>query len=202
MSDNATDLPRTFLYRLARTVVTTFFRLCYRIRVEGLEHVPPSGGVIIASNHLSNLDPPLLGVTIPRYIRFMGKAELFQISVLRALFSALGGFPIQRGRIDKQGIRTAISIVQEGGCLVMFPEGHRSKTGELGPLMPGIASIAKKSNATVVPTGIVGPYRLFGRVTIRFGEPFVASELPSNVLVSHLSSELERLLAAKHTGRR
>ncbi|GLG00833.1 1-acyl-sn-glycerol-3-phosphate acyltransferase [Alicyclobacillus hesperidum subsp. aegles] len=198
MSGNATDLPRTFLYRLARTVVTAFFRLCYRIRVEGLEHVPRSGGIIIASNHLSNLDPPLLGVMVPRYIRFMGKAELFQIAMLRALFSALGGFPIQRGRIDKQGIRKAISIVEEGGCLVMFPEGHRSKTGQLGPLMPGVASIARKSNATVVPTGIVGPYRLFGRVTIRFGEPFVAGEFSSDDLLSHLSSELERLLAVKH----
>lgn len=113
MSDNLShDRPNTWIYRLAHTVVSSYFRLFYRIRVEGLENVPRRGGVILASNHLSNFDPPLIGIVVPRYIRFMGKAELFSLRPIAKLFSSLGGFPIHRGKIDRQAIRTAIDIVQ------------------------------------------------------------------------------------------
>ncbi|WP_083511759.1 lysophospholipid acyltransferase family protein [Alicyclobacillus acidiphilus] len=197
MSDNLShDRPNTWIYRLAHTVVSSYFRLFYRIRVEGLENVPRRGGVILASNHLSNFDPPLIGIVVPRYIRFMGKAELFSLRPIAKLFSSLGGFPIHRGKIDRQAIRTAIDIVQTGGCLVMFPEGHRSRTGELGELMPGILSIAKKSGGLVVPTAIVGRYRMFGSLTVKFGSPIAPEEFSSEDGLDRLAASLRNLIAA------
>ncbi|WP_206830388.1 lysophospholipid acyltransferase family protein [Alicyclobacillus fructus] len=196
MSGEPSDLPRAPFYRFARAVVTAFFRACFRIRVQGLERLPQQGGVILASNHLSNFDPPLLGILVPRYIRFMGKAELFRIPVLRRMFLALGGFPIQRGRVDRRAIRTAIEVLQAGTCLVMFPEGHRSRTGRLGPLQPGIASIAKKAGAVIQPVGIRGRYRLFGRIEVRFGEPIVPCEQSEEEIMRRLRDQLIQLTGA------
>lgn len=196
MSVDPSDLPRTPFYRFARTVVTAFFRALFRVRVEGLERLPRQGGVIIASNHLSNFDPPLLGILVPRYIRFMGKAELFRVPVLRRIFLALGGFPIERGRVDRRAIRTAIEVLRSGTCLVMFPEGHRSRTGKLGPLQPGIASIAKKADAIIQPVGIRGRYRLFGRIEVKFGEPIAPSRMSDDEVMQNLREQLIRLTGA------
>jgi len=190
MSGESSDLPRTLFYRFARAVVTAFFRTCFRVRVEGLERLPRQGGVILASNHLSNFDPPLLGILVPRYIRFMGKAELFRIPVLRRMFLSLGGFPIERGRVDRRAIRTAIEVLQGGTCLVMFPEGHRSRTGKLGPLQPGIASIARKAGAIIQPVGIRGRYRLFGRIEVRFGDPIDVREWSDEEIMRNLRDQL------------
>lgn len=194
MQDNVTDKPRTPLYLFADFVLRTFFRLFYRIKVEGAVHIPSHGGIIIASNHMSNFDPPIIGLYVSRYIRFMGKDELFHIPILGRIFNSLGGFPIKRGTIDRQAIRTAVQVVQAGGCLVMFPEGHRSKNGELGPFMPGIASIAKKAQGMIVPTAIVGPYRLFHPLHIRFGEPIATESLPASDLIAVLRERIESLL--------
>ncbi|SIS95929.1 lysophospholipid acyltransferase family protein [Alicyclobacillus vulcanalis] len=193
MSGDTTDLPRTPFYRFARAVVTTFFHTCFRLRVEGIEQLPRQGGVIIASNHLSNFDPPLLGILVPRYIRFMGKAELFRIPVLRRIFVALGGFPIERGRVDRRAIRTAIDVLQRGTCLVMFPEGHRSRTGKLGPLQPGIVSIARKAGAVIQPVGIRGRYRLFQRIEVRFGTPIQVGDRTDAEILQNLRDQLMAL---------
>ncbi|WP_304458138.1 lysophospholipid acyltransferase family protein [Alicyclobacillus sendaiensis] len=201
MSAEPTDLPRTWFYRFARVVVTAFFRLCFRVRVEGLDRLPRRGGVILASNHLSNFDPPLLGVLVPRYIRFMGKAELFRIPVLRRIFLSLGGFPIERGRVDRRAIRTAIDVLQGGTCLVMFPEGHRSRTGRLGPLQPGIVSIARKAGAIIQPVGIRGRYRLFGRIEVRFGHPIDARQGSDEEILNNLRAQLLRLTGAHEDSR-
>ncbi|WAH35090.1 lysophospholipid acyltransferase family protein [Alicyclobacillus dauci] len=194
MSDNQTITHQTPFYRFARFVVTSYFRLSYNLRVEGLENIPVDGGIIIASNHLSNLDPPLIGICVTRYIRFMGKAELFSVPVLGKIFSVLGAFPIHRGKIDKNAIRTAINVVQSDGCLVMFPEGHRSKTGELGSFLPGVASIAKKANGVVVPAAIVGPYRRFRPLMVRFGEPMEARSESGRDFLDELRDRIESLL--------
>ncbi|MFD1677130.1 lysophospholipid acyltransferase family protein [Alicyclobacillus fodiniaquatilis] len=194
MSDNQTARPTTFLYRLAGVVVPAFFRLFYRVQVEGVEHVPTEGGIIVASNHISNFDPPLLGVVVPRYIRFMGKAELFSTPVLGNIFKELGAFPIHRGKVDKHAIRTAIEVVQKGGCLVMFPEGHRSKTGELGEFMPGIAHIARKGGGKIVPTAIVGSYRRFKPMLVRFGKPLDVAAFPNQQLMEELRQQMIFLL--------
>ncbi|EPZ42650.1 MULTISPECIES: lysophospholipid acyltransferase family protein [Alicyclobacillus] len=195
MSAKVPDLrKKTPMFRAARHVVYLFFQLTYRPKVEGLERVPMYDGIIVASNHLSNLDPPLIGICLPRFIQYMGKIELFRIPLLGTLFKALGAFPIRRGQVDKKALRTAIDIVKSGGCLLMFPEGHRSKTGELGPFAPGVATIARKSGGYVVPTAICGPYRLFRPIVVRFGEPIAAEGMSSEELTRLTRVRIQELL--------
>ncbi|MFB5189422.1 lysophospholipid acyltransferase family protein [Alicyclobacillus fastidiosus] len=199
MSGNVDLRKKTPFFRAARYVVYSFFQLTYRPKVEGLENVPMYDGIIVASNHLSNLDPPLIGICLPRYIRFMGKIELFRVPVLGPLFRALGAFPIHRGKVDKQAIRTAIDIVRTGGCIVMFPEGHRSKTGELGPFASGVAVIARKSGGYIVPTAICGPYRVFRPLTVRFGEPISVDSVPTDQLMGLVRERIQTLLRESGT---
>lgn len=199
MSVDSVERPKTLIYRVAVVVVRIYFFLFYRVRVFGVEHIPKVGGVIIASNHVSNLDPPLVGIFVPRYVRLMAKEELFQIGILRKLFFAIGGFPVRRRKIDIHAIRTAVEVVSSGGCLVMFPEGHRSKDGQLKELMPGIAAIARKGGAAIVPTAVIGPYRLFRRLDVRYGKPLILSGLSNDEIMAMLKISIEGLL--RETGR-
>lgn len=196
MRESANDKPRTFIYRLADGMVRLYFLTFYRIRVEGIEHIPREGPLIVVANHISNLDPPLIGICVPRYIRFMAKAELFSSPLIRSLLEKLGAFPIRRGKIDTGAIRKARRVVSDGGCLVMFPEGRRSKTGDLGPFLPGVGAIAQHGNASVVPVAIRGPYRLFGTVHLTFTEPLQISQLEGASVNEVLRSRILKCLSS------
>ena len=161
------------LYRIAHWVVWTLARLFFRIRVIGESQVPREGGVIVAANHNSYFDIPLLGCALSRRADNIAKSELFENWMLAALFRALGGFPVRRGTIDRQAIGEAVRRLKAGHLLVMYPEGTRSKDGRLQPPKPGIGMIAAQSEAKVVPAYLLGtaPVRPFRKVTILFGKP-------------------------------
>ncbi|MCY0894287.1 MAG: lysophospholipid acyltransferase family protein [Acidibacillus sp.] len=164
------------MYYIGRFAVRLVMRLFFRISVCGSECIPKQGAVIICSRHISNWDPLLIGISMKRAVSFMSKEELFRFKPLGMLIKSVHGFPIQRGGNDRAAIKTALQILSQDGILVVFPEGSRNRTGDgLQPLQRGAALLASRSQASVVPVGIVGPYRLFGRVHIRFGEPFVIS---------------------------
>ncbi len=161
------------LYRIAHWVVWTLARLFFRIRVIGESQVPREGGVIVAANHNSYFDIPLLGCALSRRADNIAKSELFENWMLAALFRALGGFPVRRGTIDRQAIGEAVRRLKAGHLLVMYPEGTRSKDGRLQPPKPGIGMIAAQSEAKVVPAYLLGtaPVQPFRKVTILFGKP-------------------------------
>jgi 1-acyl-sn-glycerol-3-phosphate acyltransferase len=159
------------LYPFARWVFRCFFTLVYRWKVDGSHHIPADGPVVVCCNHIGNLDPPLVGSAIQRKVNFMAKEELFRVPLLRPLIQTLGAFPVKRGASDKRAIKHALQLLEQNQVLVIFPEGTRSKTGELGEGRPGAAFLALKSNATVVPAAIIGPYRLFRPIRVRFGPP-------------------------------
>ncbi len=148
----------------------------------------------MCANHISNLDPPLLGAGIDRQVHFMAKEELFRIPVISFLITKFGAFPVKRGAGDRGAIRTALSLLEEGKILGIFPEGTRSKTGEVGAGLPGVAMFALKSQATVVPVAIVGPYRLFRPVTIVYGEPIDLSAQRSAKVTSETMKETADLI--------
>lgn len=168
----------TRLYRFVWALITRLFHVLFRMRVEGREHVPAEGAVVVASNHLSNIDPVFLGVTCPRQIHFMAKSELWGFRPLGALVQGLGAFPVRRGEADREAIRSAVSLLDARAVVGIFPEGHRQKQGKLGVAQPGVALLAAREGVKTVPAAITGTDRILRggiprlpRVTVTFGPP-------------------------------
>ncbi len=166
-------------YSFARVVCIAFVHIAFHFRVEGVENLPESGGFILCSNHRSYLDPVFLGVKVKRELSFMAKEELFQVKVLGPVIKKLGAFPIARGKGDTGAVEFAIDTVKAGKVLTLFPEGTRSKSGELLKLKSGVIIIAAQSQGIIVPSAIVfeGKLRFRRRVTIRYGKPISCEEL-------------------------
>jgi 1-acyl-sn-glycerol-3-phosphate acyltransferase len=159
-------------YDFAHAFVGALFRLAFRYRVVGAEKVPRDGGVIIAANHISNLDPPILGVALPRPVSYMAKKELFAMPVLGTVIMHLNAFPVDREAGGTAALRASLRMLKEGRAVGVFPEGGRNVSGtneEKG----GAAFLAAASGAPVVPAAIVGTRRLrpFAKVTVIFGDP-------------------------------
>ncbi|MDK2881931.1 MAG: 1-acyl-sn-glycerol-3-phosphate acyltransferase [Bacillota bacterium] len=153
-----------------------FFKLTRGFQVTGQEHFPEQGPVVLVANHASYLDPPALGVASPRRVYFMAKDELFQIPLFGRLLKGLGAFPVKRGTPDRRAFKRALEVLASGNVLGIFPEGTRSKTGELGPAEEGAAVLALRSGAPVVPAGICG-MQGSGPIKVIFGPPVDTSDL-------------------------
>ncbi|GMA52514.1 1-acyl-sn-glycerol-3-phosphate acyltransferase [Alicyclobacillus contaminans] len=187
------------VYRMARGIVWLFFRLAFRFRIVNRDLVPKTGPLVLGSNHIHNLDPLTIGLGTPRFVHFMAKIELFKYRWFAALIRYFGAFPVRRGAGDKQAIRMALEIPEHDGCLLIFPEGHRSKDGRLQRGLPGVAFIARKARCPIVPVAICGGYRFRGRLTIRYGEPFVPSEEDTNeMILETLMGKIQALLNEGH----
>ncbi len=190
------------LYSILKVILPFMFRIFYRSEVHGQENVPKKGGVIVASNHISLWDPPYLGAFCPRKVSFMAKKELFENKIFSALITDLGAFPVNRGTADRTAIKTALTVLKEGGCLGIFPEGTRSKDGKLGEPEQGIGLLAYKANVPIVPVAITGTNQkgLFPKFTIRFGKPIVLPEEKDKQLMASLPNtimaEIKKLLEA------
>lgn len=146
----------TFWYGLSWGTYRLLFRILFSLRVEGQEHVPPTGPVLAISNHVSAVDPPIAGVAIDRQAWYMAKEELLRTPVLGPYLRSIGVFPVRRGQADRQSIRTALDVLAQGRVLVMFPEGTRSQDGRLRNAEPGAALLALRSGAPVLPMAVVG----------------------------------------------
>ncbi|GAA5415385.1 1-acyl-sn-glycerol-3-phosphate acyltransferase [Paraliobacillus ryukyuensis] len=168
------------LYRFAKWVVKIILMPLYRVQVIGTENIPKEGPVIICSNHISNFDPPMVGITSPRDISFMAKEELFSKKWSAKLFHKLNAFPIKRGMKDRDALRNALNILSEGRTLGLFPEGTRSKTGEVGKGLSGIGFFALRSQATVIPCAIIGEYKIGKKLKIVYGKPIDLQEMRQN----------------------
>jgi len=161
---------KPWFYAFARALLRALFTVVYPLNMLGAENLPASGPAILCGNHLSLLDPPAAGVAVRRPVRFMGKKELFQIPFVRAVLRALGGFPVDRGNADMAAVRASLDILKEGGVLGIFPQGGRDLTGGRA-METGVALIALKSGAAVVPMRILHRFRPFRRNTLVIGKP-------------------------------
>jgi len=168
-----------WVYEAVRMILTPIAVFLYRTRAISVANVPAEGPVVLAPNHFSNMDHFFCGVYIRRKIRFMAKSQLFfQNPILDYIFRVGGVFPIRRGHRDDEAFITADSILDRGGCLLIYAEGGRSRTGGLGEAKPGVGRIALESGVPVVPvaihgsSGVRGWKRLsFPKVTVQYGEP-------------------------------
>lgn len=164
-------------YKFARGLVSGVLRLCFRIKVEGIENIPEGENFVVCPNHKSNLDPPVLGLSLPIELRYMAKEELFRNRIFGALLRAVGAFPIRRGKSDVGALRAAVKMIQGGECVAIFPEGGRSKVkGYLKKGKSGAVLIALKAGVNILPVGICGEYKPFSKVTVRIGKPISLKE--------------------------
>ncbi|QPC46714.1 lysophospholipid acyltransferase family protein [Mangrovibacillus cuniculi] len=170
----------TAFYSLARNVVRGVLSPLYRFEVIGKENVPSEGGILLCSNHIDNLDPPVVGITCPRKVSFMAKEELFKVPVLGGIIRQLQAFPVKRGLSDREALRKGLKLLKEGGVLGLFPEGTRSKNGQLGKGLAGAGFFALRTNAYVVPCAIIGPYKKFATVKVVYGKPIDLAEYREN----------------------
>jgi 1-acyl-sn-glycerol-3-phosphate acyltransferase len=168
------------LYQFGQAVCRLYLNALFKVRIYGKENIPDKGAVLLCANHISNNDPPLLGAYIKRPVRYMAKKELFKVPVLKTLLRKLGAFPVNRAGGDKQSLRTSLDILKSGDMVGIFPEGTRSKTGEIGKGLSGAGFFALKSTAHVVPCAIIGPYKMRGCVTLVYGKPISMEEHRAN----------------------
>lgn len=172
-------------YRFARGILRFVFLVVLGVRYEGAERIPRTGGLILASNHRTNMDPPLVGCGIDRELSFFAKAELFKIPIFGGLIRGYNAFPVRRGRADRQSLEIAVARVREGSGLVMFPEGTRSRTAEFLPPKLGVGLLARRTGVPVYPVfvgsgGAKVVWRSIlriDRIRIVYGEPVPASAL-------------------------
>lgn len=176
------------LYEFAKRLFRFQFKLM-GWKIQGVENMPTEGPVILAINHNSLWDPLVAGTSLPRKVSFMAKEELFSIPVLGKIFSKLGAFPVKRGRGDMNAIRQSLTILKEGGVLGLFPEGTRSKNGEIQKGLPGMVLLMEKSKASVVPIKMFGTRHLltkgWGNIVVVVGKPMTAQMLQAPVGVEN-----------------
>lgn len=166
-------------YEIARGLVSFVFHIHFKIKVEGKENIPEEkGGYIIASNHVSNNDPPMVGVVFKGKYTFMAKDELFHVNKLFTwLITKLGAFPVKRGSKDFSSLDKAIDSLKEGRIFVIFPEGTRSKTGELGKPKSGVTLVAARAKVPVVPVFVKYGRKKFRRnAVVCIGKQIPAEE--------------------------
>lgn len=149
-------MPTRVLYLILWPVAWVLFKTIFRLKIEGKENIPASGPLIIAANHKSYLDPIVLALAFKRRIFFMGKSELFKIPLFNWLIRILGAFSVERREADREAFRKALKLLSDGKILGLFPEGTRIRHSLLGSLESGVAIIAARSGAPILPVGIIG----------------------------------------------
>jgi 1-acyl-sn-glycerol-3-phosphate acyltransferase len=145
-----------FTYSLVRVVLTAFVKVFWRATINGAEHIPPTGGFIVAPVHRSNIDTfPMIGMT-KRRMSFLGKDSLWKTKVSAWWFDMMGGYPVHRGTADRAALKRCIEVVSRGEGLVLFPEGTRQSGPVVQDLFEGAAYVASKANVPIIPIGIGG----------------------------------------------
>lgn len=201
-------------YSATRSLLDGIVSVVSGWEVRGREHVPRTGGLIVASNHVSYFDPPLVGTAAVRELHFLAKEELFRPPVFGSLIRFFNSIPIRRGVADLSGLAKAIEVLRSGKALIMFPEGTRSRDGQLRPARPGIGMLAVGTDALIVPCYISGSDRPGGWLTRRsrlrvwFGPARTWKDLagpqadlpPGRALYQGVGDGVMREIAALRTG--
>ena len=207
-------------YRFIRDLAYWVARIVWGLRVEGRENIPPDGAAVVACNHRSLLDPPVVGCTLPRETGFVAKRELFEVPIVSALVRSLNSIPIDRSRLSRDKMDELAEWLDTGKLLVMFSEGTRSKTGKLGRPKAGIGVLLASRPVPVIPAWVEGtdsPFRnLFrrGRMRIVYGvphaipeeaepsEPRARARAITEVVMDHIRALQEEIASSGEAGSR
>ncbi|MCC7478185.1 1-acyl-sn-glycerol-3-phosphate acyltransferase [bacterium] len=168
------------VYYFSKYLVLAIAGPMFKLKVQGSAKVPRRGPVLLASNHVSHLDPPLLGISCPRLVRHMAKKELFGVGLLRWYMTNIGTILVDRGS-GRQALLDAVAALKAGDCVAIFPEGTRSVSGVMQQGRSGAVIIAIQSGCPIMPVGIIGSEKAMTKgskkiksvpVTLRYGEPY------------------------------
>jgi 1-acyl-sn-glycerol-3-phosphate acyltransferase len=190
------------LYRLGWSAGRIFTSTYVRVRVHGIRSVPGTGGVILACNHQSFLDPLHVGTRLSRMIHFLARSSLFRVPLLGPFIRAVGAIPVERGAADRDALRILVELAAAGRMVCMFPEGTRSADGSMGPLRRGIALVARMAAVPVVPVGIAGAGKVWpkgkrlprpGRVEVSYGDPIPPETIAGEGGIDLLAGAIARL---------
>jgi 1-acyl-sn-glycerol-3-phosphate acyltransferase len=208
-------------YWLTKLFLTPYLRLCFRLRVEGLEHVPASGPAILASNHLSFCDSLFLPLVLRRRLTYVAKAEYFEDPRTAWFFRGCGQIPIRRGSGAewRRALESAIEVLDRGQLFGIYPEGTRSADGRLHRGHSGVGMIVLRTGAPVIPVGLIGTReaqpigarfpRPFHRITVRIGPPLDFSSYREGAgerramraITDTVMAEIQRLSGQEYAGR-
>jgi 1-acyl-sn-glycerol-3-phosphate acyltransferase len=170
-------------WALSRPTLGVVLRAIAPLRVYGSERVPTTGGVVLALNHFSWLDPPAFGAACPRNIRYMAKIELHEVKLIGPWIRSYGTFSVRRGESDREAVRLMRQCVQDGEALGLFVEGTRQRTGVPGDVQPGAAMVALQERVPIVPAAIHGSQFWkpgnFEPVSVAWGRPLLFDGLPA-----------------------
>jgi len=206
-----------FLYNMGVGLAKVCLNVCGSLNVVGQEGVLPRGPMIVVSNHMSNADPPVIGTIIKRRLSFLAKQGLFSNPISSVIFRSLGGYPVGRDGGDARALIWALNLLKRDGVLALFPEGSRSKTAQLEEGLTGVAYLALKSQAPILPVGIVGTEKIPGfwrvafpmcRINVRIGQAFTLPMLegkPNTDILRSLTDmimyRIAELLPREYRGR-
>jgi len=200
-------------YQVCRLPLHLGMTMGFSFRYEGGRNIPTTGPALLLANHESFLDPPLVGLTTTRPLHYLARKTLF-VPGFGRLIRALNAVPVDQDGVAKEGLKTVIQLLREGKAVVVFPEGERSLTGELGELKPGIQLIIKKTLAPIIPVGIVGAYdalprgrgwphlsplfmpRCRGTIAVSVGEPREArryADMPREQMLTELHAAIQAM---------
>jgi 1-acyl-sn-glycerol-3-phosphate acyltransferase len=174
-----------WFYWLCWGLVRFYLKVFCRLQIIGEENIPMTGGVIIAANHIGAGDPPFIAVSVKREVYFLAKRELFENFLLGTLIKNLNAIPVIRGVLDQSALGKVEASLKKGYGLLLFPEGTRSRTGELRKGKPGVGLLARRTLSPIIPTYIENSRGfaklIFGgkRLKIRFGEPISRDQIAS-----------------------
>lgn len=202
----AEPLRRSFtqclVYDLARVLARLVAVGLYGLRVVGREHWPAEGGALICANHQSMFDPPLVGLTCPRRLYYLARKTLFDVPILSPLIRFFDAIPIDRDGMGLAGLKETLRRVRAGEMVLLFPEGTRTRDGEVGPLKPGLLLVVRRSGVPLVPVGIDGAYQAWprtqrlprlGRIAVVIRPPIPAAEvaqLADEAVLARLAQEI------------
>lgn len=194
------------IYRIVHCLARAAFRLWGSWEIVGDDKIPRAGGVIVAGNHVSYVDPPLIGAAIRRECRFMARHDLWKNRFLAWLLPRLGAYPIVRNKPDRAGLRATLEHLEKGYVVVMFPEGTRSRDGRLQPAEPGLALIVRKAGVPVVPAAVIGTREMMpvgssrirrARLKVVFGDPlYFTADAPKDDICAGVMRQIALLLTA------
>lgn len=192
---------RYFQFLVTHIFYMIRFKLVYRLKVEGMQNIPKDNLYIIAPNHLSTLDPPLVSGIFPRPVAYMAKKELFDNIFMRWFLNWLGAFAVDRENLSVSTIRTALTIRKTDWVFGIFPQGKRQQPGEISGVTKGFASLAKATRCGILPVGIIGSQEVkripfSGNIVVKIGEIIPYSDNVEEMVEKWISA-IEKLTGFK-----